>query len=364
MVVHLRGTERLLVRLPRWLGDLVAAEPVAGRLAEVWRTAGDPARLTLAGPGRFLDLLRRCAPWAAQDPARGGPSWAAVDDGTWPRALGGQEVVLLGTGSLRSALEARRAGVPRRVGWARDGRRWLLTDAPVPAREAGGTPLGIGRPGRWPRWLPRSVTASLAELAALLGHAPDRRRPLLVADAAARAAAVAALGEAGVEPGYLLLNLGGRDGSTKAYPAWAEVLEELARRAPDRGLVAVAGPGEGGRLAELDASLAAWPGPRLVRGGETAPDLPELVALAEGCAAFATTDSGPRHVLAATGAQGVVLFGPTDPRHTVEHLAGITRLVGRAPCGPCHLEACDQAGGDRLRCWSGVEPGAVARALA
>ena len=31
----------------------------------------------------------------------------------------------------------------------------------------------------------------------------------------------------------------------------------LARRAPDRGLVAVAGPGEGGRLAELDASLAA-----------------------------------------------------------------------------------------------------------
>src|SRR5262249_56760888 len=81
-----------------------------------------------------------------------------------PRHYAGHAVALLFTGSFRSAWCAWRASVPRRVGFARDGRRFLLTDALQPARERGGVPLELGRAGGGRRYLPRPLGRSLAEL--------------------------------------------------------------------------------------------------------------------------------------------------------------------------------------------------------
>ncbi|MFZ0886937.1 MAG: glycosyltransferase family 9 protein, partial [Candidatus Binataceae bacterium] len=41
--------------------------------------------------------------------------------------------------------------------------------------------------------------------------------------------------------------------------------------------------------------------------------LGEVAGISAASAAFVGNDSGPSHLAAATGARGVVLFGPTDP---------------------------------------------------
>lgn len=350
MAAHLQPGTRLLVRLPRWLGDLVMAEPAVSALAERWTLSGAPERLTLAGPARLLDLLGEAgiAPRATRAP---------TDDPTWPLALGAQDAVLLGTGSFRSALEAWRAGVPRRIGWARDGRGFLLTDAPEPARERGGAPVGIGTVGRRPRWAPRPFGTTIAELCALIGTPLGRTQPVLEPSARALSDADRDLAAAGITGPFVLANLGGRTGSSKAYPHWAAVLDELAGL--DLPVVAVSGPDEWQRLEALPDD----PRVRLRLGGPSAPSLVGLLALARRAAVAVTPDCGPRHLFTAAGAATVVLFGPTDPRHTADHLGRTTSLVAGAPCGPCHAEVCPLEGAAQLGCWSLIEPRRIAAAI-
>ena len=52
MAAPLMGTERLLVRLPKWLGDCVMAEPALAAIAEHWRAKGSITQLTVVEIGR------------------------------------------------------------------------------------------------------------------------------------------------------------------------------------------------------------------------------------------------------------------------------------------------------------------------
>lgn len=338
------GAERVLLRLPRWVGDFVMAEPIARAFA------GRFEALTLVASARCLDLLEGRFPQAARLAAEAAPA-----------GWGGHDLAFLCTGSLRSAWHALRSGIPRRIGHARDGRRWLLTDAPRPARERGGVPLGLGRAGRWPRFAPRPLERSLAELAGLVGVEVRDLAPRLSVRESWAAAALARrrrLGLSADEP-YLLASVGARPGSAKGAPAevWAAWLGALGR---ELGLpvLLLGGPGEPlGPVARL------VPGARTVDGPPA--DLRELAALCAEARLVVTGDSGPRHVARAVGAAVLVLAGPTDPRHT----AGVRpaeRLVRHAlPCAPCHRERCPRADAP-LECWHAIgvaAPLAAARAL-
>jgi len=87
----------------------------------------------------------------------------------------------------------------------------------------------------------------------------------------------------------------GSGGREKRWPLerWRRVADALA--AP---VVWVRGP------VEADEE---WP------VGAMCPDLPGLVALAAGCAAWLGPDAGPSHLAAAAGARVGVVFGVTDP---------------------------------------------------
>jgi heptosyltransferase-2 len=298
---HVPRAARILVRAPDWLGDFVMAEPVLRALVQ---RPGPPP--TFVAEARFRALLdERFA--RAQHAAPG-------DRGAWR----GHDVALLLTGSCRSAWPALAAGIPVRVGYARDARGLLLTDAVRPARERGGTPLGLGRRGRWPRWLPRPFGASAFELAQRLGLVPRDPRPRLVPSAEARKRAAARLAAHAVAPGapFVLCNAGGRPGSAKAYPSelWGRLFDELAARLR-LPLVAVCGPGEEAALAAgCGAARAAQP----LALVESEVGLPELLALCSAAALVVTPDSGPRHLAQAVGTPLVVVAGPTDPRHTAD----------------------------------------------
>ena len=119
----------LVVRSPNWLGDAVMALPAVRNLKSLLvgrsahRRRAGKTRRALAG----LSLRRpghRARP-AEEHPA---PSPRNLREGKFASA------VLL-PNSLRAALEAWRAGIPQRIGYARGGRGLLLTrTVPVPAR--------------------------------------------------------------------------------------------------------------------------------------------------------------------------------------------------------------------------------------
>ncbi len=356
---RLLATDRVLVRMPAWLGDFVMAEPAVWALWR-WLREGRIAALGLAGAPRLLGLVEERLPGAQllPDAAPGRPR---------PRSHSwrGFEAAVLLSGSFRGAWTAWRAGIPRRIGWARDGRDLLLTDRMSPARELGRVPLGLGRRGKWPRHLPRPFGSTCAELVGLIGVPVPRRRPELQARAEARGRVDRRLAELGLGPAepFLLANVGARPGSAKGYPPelWARALAALAREL-DRPQLLVCGPGERDAAEAVASALGntARP-PRCWL--EPPPDLAELLALCERAAVVLTADSGPRHLAVAAGAPVAVAMGPGDPRHTADHL-GATRVVREpVPCGPCHREACPlPAGEENLACMRRIAPERLADA--
>lgn len=347
--------ERLLIVLPSWLGDLVQSEPALRAVAERVGTQ----RLSLAGEAHLLPVLDGAIEGARRIPH---PERAAARTQAWR----GHHLALLLPGSFRSAWTAWRAGIPRRVGWARDGRGLLLTDGASPALERGRTPLSLGCSGRGRRVLPRPFGATCVELVGRIGIQVADTRPRLALSQEGVGRVEARLGACGLggEESWILASVGSRPGSAKAFPtdSWARTLSSVARQA---GLpVAVCGgPGEEPVVREVAAACEAH-GQRVLSLMEPAPDLSELRALCARASLVLCADGGARHVAMAMGTPVMWVAGPSDPRHSADHLEPCAPLRTRVPCGPCHLERCPLQGSDHHRCMGELDPEQLAtRAL-
>jgi ADP-heptose:LPS heptosyltransferase len=224
----------------------------------------------------------------------------------------GHARALLLNGSWRSAWCAFAAGVAERVGLSSHMRGALLTAPITPARPA-----------------PRPFTQVCVEVALHAGLEVRDRRPRLESAPAAQPAP------------FVLVNAGSRPGSAKGFvPAHlSAILERI----------------------ELPAKLVCargeeYPGAEVV-------GLPELASLAARAAVVLTTDGGARHVCSAAGAPTLVLYGPTDRRHTSEHGPRERGLSIAVDCGPCHRETCRWTGADERACLTGIDPARVAALL-
>ena len=102
----------------------------------------------------------------------------------------------------------------------------------------------------------------------------------------------------------------GSGGERKNWPAarWAALGETLFRLAPAAGVVLVGGEADHAQIACL---REAWRD-RAIAVALDVP-LPGLAAILERARLFLGHDSGISHIAAATGAPGLLLFGPTDP---------------------------------------------------
>ncbi|MFH0983010.1 MAG: lipopolysaccharide heptosyltransferase II [Planctomycetota bacterium] len=336
--------QRIIVALPTWVGDAVMATPTLRALRERF------ARATIA----FLVE-------ANTRPVIDSSGWMDEVICWPPRAPGSRRrhgmirlsaqirrrwfdwAVLL-PNSFRSALLMRMAGVPRRIGYARDARHLLLTDRlPLPRRNG--------------RIILEPMVEYYGHLAEALGCAPPGDRLELSTDQESDAFVqqrLVGLGLADRHP-LVVLNPGANYGSAKQWlpERFAAVADRLIED-QGAGVVITCGPGEE-ELAHRVAGTMHRPALVLERPRGT---LAQLKSLIKRCDLLLTNDTGPRHFAKAFVRPVVTIFGSTIQKLTDTDYPLERKLQIEVDCGPCQLRECPLD----HRCMTGISVDMVYRA--
>lgn len=281
---------RLLIVMPNWVGDVVMATPTLRAIRQRW-------------PDVFV--IAAIKPYAA--PLLGGCPW--VDQTVEPDASIKQlncETAMILPNSFRSAWTVWRAGIRRRIGYARDGRSLLLTDRL--------RPIKLGR-----TFIPIPAVWYYLELTEKLGidqaarKQIDRSIELFTRDEDDRWAE-ALLTKLNADGPVVMLNPGAATkGAAKLWPTdrYAAVADHVSQKHGATVLLGGA-PSERGMLEQVAEATRAG----CVNLLDHDSDLHRAKAIAARCDLVIANDSGSRHIAVAMGAPTISLFGPTDPRWT------------------------------------------------
>ena len=295
------GSSKILLRATNWIGDAVMSLPAIRAVRQHF-------------PDAHIAVLAR--PWVADLYARessieriiaySGPRLAMI------RRLRAErfDCAILLQNAFEAALIARLAGIPRRIGYNRDGRAWLLSDAiPVPLA------------GEIPRH-ERFYYLELLRRAGIIERLPDAEIIRLTGWEAERGETI------GISPGAAF-------GTAKRW--LPERFAEAALRLG--GPVAVFGSAGERAICETVAERIRESGGEVRNyAGETT--LAEFIQRAAACRLFLTNDSGAMHIASALGVPTVTIFGATD--HTTTGPTGPLARIVREPveCSPCLLREC------------------------
>lgn len=231
------------------------------------------------------------------------------------------DTALLLTNSFSTALVTRIAGIPRRIGYNRDGRGFLLTEKLVAPRRGDGQ-FAIIPACRYywdaaesilhdyqPRY--NALSATPIPLAFPPGVFME-----LGVSASQHAAAKSVLQRAGInlDLPYAVLNPGGNN-PAKRWPAerFAAIADQLAAQRRMQILV----NGSPAESDVLEAVIGHATQSRPVNLAACGISLGALKPIIAGASLVVTNDTGPRHIAAAMGTPLVSLFGPTDHRWTI-----------------------------------------------
>ena len=340
----------IVVILPRWVGDLVMSTPM---LRAIRGHFGPSARITGVAKPMFAELLEG-TPWLdrmvfydrhSRDPSR--RFWAVARQLRADPA----DVALIVPNSLSSAALAWAGGARRRVGFARHGRRWLLTD-PLEALRATSKKGGLAS---WFRVEPASPAGHAMDLAARIGVP---RQPLtlelattpaddsLADDVLARLFPPPASGDVGP---LVVFNDNGAYGPSKAWGAdrFAALAKLAIDRLPGARVLVHCGPGD----RDEARGIVGAAGHPAVQSLADEPKLPfglSKVVLRR-AHVLVTSDSGPRHIAAAFGTPTVVLYGPMDPRLSRSDQRHLVEMRLDLPCSPCGRRVCPLQHHDCMR---------------
>jgi heptosyltransferase-2 len=267
------------------------------------------------------------------------------------------DAALLLPNSFRWAATTWLAGIPRRIGYDRDMRRWLLSRAVPKPRKPDGSPEQATRE----EYLLLS-RAMLQMVGQPLPVEPPDLRPQLSTRPADDAWADTLLGRLGYPPTdprpLVVLNPGASFGPAKRWPA--ERFAELGRRLQQKHGAVVALSGSPGERPVLDEVQRAAGGTLLDWSAEQPVSLRRLKSLLRRARVMFSNDTGARHVALALGVPVVTIYGPTDPARTDLGLAedATVRLSG-LPCSPCQQKTCPLG---HHRCMQDLSVGAVLKA--
>jgi heptosyltransferase II len=316
---------KILVRATNWVGDAILAMPGLRAVREKFPEASISvvARPYVAEIYRDQDVCDELIEYDAKGAHRGWRGRERIIRELRARKF---DLALLLQNAFDAAWLAWRAGIPQRIGYARDGRSLLLTQA-----------IAVPRAGEIPAH-EKFYYLELLKRAGWLEKLPEVEEIRLRVPEAKRVRAEEKLIEAGARSGArrLAIGAGASYGSAKCW--LPERFSQWANRFQDENdadVILFGTPAEATVTAAIAAAMKRKP---LDLTGKTA--IAELPALLSRCDLFVGNDSGAMHVAAAVGLPVVAIFGPTDPLGT----APVTRkssIVQEKPyCSPCFLRRC------------------------
>ena len=312
--------QNIIVRMPNWLGDLVMATPVLALL----RGQYPEARITAMCLAHFGGVLE-------SDPHLDEIFQFTRPSG-WIHHAEHHEVIYglqareydLGVilpNSFTSAWWFWRGKVGNRLGFAGNGRSWLLNKA-LPF------PLGVKT---------QHLVLTYQALLAPLGIETSDTQPKLYVDEADEQRAREALLRLEIDPRDVIIgiNPGAAFGSAKCW--LPERFEELTQRLLQNVDCKIlyfgdaAGASLVNRICEgKDARVVNLAGKTSIR---------ELMAYIKLCKVLVTNDSGPMHLAAALGTPPLALFGSTSDVRTGPY--GLGRVIHKhVDCSPCYKRVC------------------------
>jgi heptosyltransferase-2 len=305
---------RILIRATNWVGDAVMSLPAIRVIRERF-------------PAAHIAVLAR--PWVADLYARE-PAIDRViryEIGRWPTARmlsrDGFDTAILLPNSFDAALLAWLARIPQRIGYRRDGRGLLLTDA-IPVPKTGETPRHE-----------RYYYLELLRRAGIIDAIPNVDTVRLGGADAAGAAGARRLRDVGLTGDVIGVSPGAAYGNAKRW--LPERFAETAVRLGNH--IALFGSAGERALCDTVGVLASDSGARVYNfAGETT--LAQFIELAAACRLFVSNDSGAMHIASALGVPTVTVFGSTD--HTTTGPTGPLARIVREPveCSPCLLREC------------------------
>ena len=306
----------LLVRAPNWLGDTLMTLPAVYKLS---RFVPEPCGTFVLCP-RALMPIWQAAPWVSHviplDGRRAGRKASEQIRGVAP----GVAAVL--PNSFGSALDVFGKGIPLKIGRGGYGRGLLLSHR-LPKWRKG---EGVGQYHQLTHYL---------QLAAAFGKISwdCECPPLRLEDAREQAQS---LGVSPDDTTWLAMAPGAAYGPAKQWPA-------------DRfRAVAEWWIGKGGKVVIVGTPKEVTVGQVIAEGVEGCLNLTgkttltQLMALLSVVAAVVANDSGPMHLAAGLGTDGVAIFGSTDPVATGPIGARWVVLQEKTDCAPCFKRTCQR----------------------
>lgn len=238
------------------------------------------------------------------------------------------DIAVLFPNSFESAAVVRLAGIPRRFGYARDGRGILLSD-----------PL---RPPNWRNerhqvYYYLNIAAEIERR--LIGTETSSRLDpdcSLSVSEMRRVNAAELLEDAGVDGPLIAFGAGSTNSKAKRWGE--ERFAELGQRFRDEAGACVILLGSKSE-ADVSGRVASLCGADLIDlTGKT--DLAEVTALLSQVDLFVSNDMGLAHIAAAVGTKTIVIFGPTNESVTRPFAPNAVVVRTEVDCSPCMLREC------------------------
>lgn len=338
----------ILVRVPNWIGDAVMCLPALMDIRDCFAKAG----ITILARPTIAELLReQCGIndvliYEHRTDHRGIFGLLRLSQVIRKR---GFDTAVLFQNAFEAAVLASLSNIPIRIGYATDGRGWLLSQSVRLSSQP------FLHQTRYYQQLVETIT-----------KVPSKdRAPKLVVTANDQVAYEAKFSDVFSPSETLLIgmNPGSVYGSAKRWlpERFAELGDQLVakirKKYPEYSSVRcllMGGKGEEALGVEIANRMGSQP---IVLSGKTS--IRELMSILRRCAVLVTNDTGPMHMAQALGVPVVAIFGSTDPEATGLSGEGQSVIRTHVRCSPCLLRACPID----HRCMTGVSTDQVMTAV-
>jgi len=337
----------ILVRVPNWIGDAVMCLPALMDIRDCFAKAG----ITILARPTIAELLReQCGindvlVYEHRTDHRGIYGLLRLSQVIRKRAF---DTAVLFQNAFEAAVLASLSNIPTRIGYATDGRGWLLSQSV-----------------RLPSQPSLHQTRYYQQLVQTITKVPSDRAPKLVVTANHQVECETKFPEVFLPSERLLIgiNPGSIYGSAKRWlpERFAELGDQLVaqilREYPEYSSVRcllLGGKGEEDLGMEIANMMGSQP---IVLSGKTS--IHELMGILRRCAVLVTNDTGPMHMAQALGVPVVAIFGSTDPEATRPSGGEQSVIRKDVRCAPCLLRACPID----HRCMTGISTNQVMTAV-